>query len=348
MTSRRKISMNVSFLHRLPWNRKQKKDVLCVVNQQVFSINCSSFQGMLPSAFAKRKLKMITKKPDRWFVFEKTDGERGFCVQFSLQDKEEKHWIVVFRDENILSLDAPEELGFVEPGRMQIETVLDAEITEEGIFVFDVLMLRQKPVVDLSFQERFLFLEEKHLPLRARKKEGCDFFQLRDFVSRCLDTTSTETGNVSTGTGNGGWFSVPLWKSKTTGVACDGLIFQDLDSPYEKGRSENVQKYKNPLFSTADFLVEVRHPGPSIFLHVMGDGCILEYRRLRTECLPSDTLDCLKTCHGKVVEFLFHPDGEWVPIKERSDRETPNFLYVVTDVLESIAAPVSLDTLFNV
>jgi mRNA guanylyltransferase len=131
----------------------------------------------------------------------------------------------------------------------------------------------------------------------------------------------------------------------------DGLIFTPTDKPYYICRRAGILKWKPASLNTVDFKI-VRHRGMDGVYGLFCTGS--RGREMVFDYYITEDEDV----DGKIGEFLYDRDGEywdlgdftlkrggWKLHKIRSDKDTPNNISVVCNILENLDEDLSIERL---
>lgn len=141
----------------------------------------------------------------------------------------------------------------------------------------------------------------------------------------------------------------------------DGLIFTPVDEPYSVGKRGVILKWKPPSLNTMDFKI-VRHGRGACVYELIctgkrGKNVVFDYFLNYDESREGDI-------DGRIGEFLYDREGYywdleeltlkkggWKLYKIRTDKESPNNITVVCNILESLEDDLSIErlsTFYNV
>ncbi|VDM64584.1 unnamed protein product [Angiostrongylus costaricensis] len=130
--------------------------------------------------------------------------------------------------------------------------------------------------------------------------------------------------------------------TKNVGHEIDGLILQPVDAPYTCGRSDIVLKWKPPSHNSIDFKVvkEGELPQHIGYLYVQNSNEPMATMKATKKLLPYD---------NKIIECTFEVrlNGQWIFMRERTDKSLPNSLKTAQAVYSSMVNPIDKNTLIE-
>uniref|UniRef100_A0A158P8V7 mRNA-capping enzyme n=1 Tax=Angiostrongylus cantonensis TaxID=6313 RepID=A0A158P8V7_ANGCA len=130
--------------------------------------------------------------------------------------------------------------------------------------------------------------------------------------------------------------------TKNVGHEIDGLILQPVDAPYTCGRSDIVLKWKPPSHNSIDFKVvkEGELPQHIGYLYVQNSNEPMATMKATKKLLPYD---------NKIIECTFEVrlNGQWIFMRERTDKSLPNSLKTAQAVYNSMINPIDKNTLIE-
>ncbi|CAH9147760.1 unnamed protein product [Cuscuta epithymum] len=224
-------------------------------------------------------------------------------------------------------------------GEMIIDTVPDTQKQERRYLIYDMMAINHMPIVERPFHERWRMIEKeiietrngerKHIlksrnssyrydlePFRVRRKE----FWLLSTVTKLLKGFIPKLSH-----------------------AADGLVFQGWDDPYVPRTHEGLLKWKYPEMNSVDFLFEIRDDRELLYLNEGKNLKLLEGSKVVFQ-------DCSdpSAYSGKIIECSWNSDDqEWVCMRVRIDKGTPNEYHTYRKVLKSITDNITEDVLLN-
>ncbi|KAE9414727.1 hypothetical protein Angca_002783 [Angiostrongylus cantonensis] len=132
--------------------------------------------------------------------------------------------------------------------------------------------------------------------------------------------------------------------TKNVGHEIDGLILQPVDAPYTCGRSDIVLKWKPPSHNSIDFKLQIRKvvkegelPQHIGYLYVQNSNEPMATMKATKKLLPYD---------NKIIECTFE-NGQWIFMRERTDKSLPNSLKTAQAVYNSMINPIDKNTLIE-
>ncbi|CAG9567481.1 unnamed protein product [Danaus chrysippus] len=124
----------------------------------------------------------------------------------------------------------------------------------------------------------------------------------------------------------------------------DGLIFQPSELPYTGGPCEHILKWKPSELNSIDFkLVIEKESGEGIVTKTQGN-LYVGGSNIRFGCLPYNKT--IKDLNNKIIECKLY-NGQWVFMRERTDKSFPNSYTTAMAVKESILNPVTKEYLLD-
>ncbi|KAK6755147.1 hypothetical protein RB195_013868 [Necator americanus] len=132
--------------------------------------------------------------------------------------------------------------------------------------------------------------------------------------------------------------------TKNVGHEIDGLILQPVDAPYTPGRSDIVLKWKPPSHNSIDFKLQIRKvvkegelPQHIGYLYVQHANEPMATMKATKKLLPYD---------NKIIECTFD-NGQWIFMRERTDKSLPNSLKTAQSVYNSMINPIDKNLLID-
>jgi len=182
--------------------------------------------------------------------------------------------------------------------------LLDCEEMQNGeLWIFDVIYseIHGGYVADLSLRDRVEILEDLIIHIKLEN------FELRIKYQRFYTKSS---------------YSEMLNLAFDENVSQDGLIFT-----HRKDYFQTPLRWKSPEFLTIDFLVD-----EGGFLNVAIPGKLTRFRNFVISDVHNFEV-------RKVYEFQ-RLEGSWIPVHERSDKSSPNFITVADHIMSLINDPI--------
>lgn len=322
-----------------------------------YSAPLRGFPGSMPMTMSRRHLSMICSMD--YVVLEKSDGMRYLLFatagavylvdrRMNFYDVKPNPYLVVF---------GPDQ----EP-QMHDNTVLDGELTlnqatgEYDYLVYDCVAIHgDVSVAKLDYRRRLdaatvwvarprLYIPAATGTLRIRVKDYYEKVYIRDLFAHIVKDSDGEY--------------VYSNHDRADGVIAnhnDGVILAPVRMPYPIKACAALLKWKPPHLNSVDFALQLtrttdpRTSTPSVTAHIAykGDRDVV---RLREVYFPSalrrEWAADFGRFHNSIVECAYDVQaGEWRYIRQREDKETPNFSSTVIDTMESIAESVLRDEL---
>ncbi|KAF3448983.1 hypothetical protein FNV43_RR09707 [Rhamnella rubrinervis] len=124
----------------------------------------------------------------------------------------------------------------------------------------------------------------------------------------------------------------------------DGLIFQGWDDPYVPRTHEGLLKWKYRHMNSVDFLFEmVDDDHPQLFLYERGKKKLMEGNKVKFNDGSDPSFYA-----GKIIECSWDFENqEWVLMRIRIDKSTPNDINTYRKVMRSIRDNITEDVLLK-
>nr|GMD43389.1 mRNA-capping enzyme-like isoform X1 [Ipomoea batatas] len=222
---------------------------------------------------------------------------------------------------------------------MIIDTLPDTQKQERRYLIYDMMALNHMPIVDRPFYERWKMIEKEII--EPRNSERQRIIQSRNPYYRYeLEPFRVRRKDF--------WLLSAVTKLLKEFIPklshdADGLVFQGWDDPYVPRTHEGLLKWKYAEMNSVDFLFEIRDDRELLFLN---DGKNLKLMDGNTVVFP----DCSdpSVYSGKIIECSWNSDNqEWVCMRVRIDKGTPNDYHTYRKVLKSITDNITEDVLLN-
>ncbi|XP_043268490.1 mRNA-capping enzyme [Venturia canescens] len=305
--------------------------------QEMCSWENSGFPGSQPVSMVRDNIKLLHDKPYR--VSWKADGTRYMLL---IQGDGELYFID--RDNSVFQIQG---LAFPHPEdnrRFLRDTLLDGEMVIDKVggkefpryLAYDVIRYDGRDVMKRPFYpDRYTIIEKDIMagryralhegrlhrekePFSVRRKEFWDVTRARCLVDEKF--------------------------AKQLGHEPDGLIFQPADDPYSPGESPRVLKWKPLKLNSVDFKLKI----------VMESGTGIVPRKIGQLYVGGLTkvfdvikyTKAIKDMDNKIVECNYE-NGQWVFMRERTDKSFPNSYKTAKSVCQSIREPVTTDNLLE-
>ena len=284
------------------------------------------FPGPQPVSIEHRHFPVL--KGAEYLVCEKTDGERYMMVACMFEGK--KKCVFVNRAFNMFEVPINLKKSVYDG------TILDGELYEDTLMVYDAVWVNGESVWNLNLMKRLdaarsimksvIYMKSDQYRLKCKT-----FHQMREF---------------------GKFMDVYL---PTVQQKIDGLVFTPVNEPVRIGTHETMFKWKPQEKNTVDFLMK-REPSrethgfkpgtPAWRLYVQEKGKLffeseLPFNRMEDEPWFED---------GAIVECKYVTWEEpmwWKPLKRRTDKNYPNnrrtFYRTIVNIKENIQMKEFLD-----
>ena len=284
------------------------------------------FPGPQPVSIEHRHFPVL--KGAEYLVCEKTDGERYMMVAFIFEGK--KKCVFVNRAFNMFEVPINLKKSVYDG------TILDGELYEDTLMVYDAVWVNGESVWNLNLMKRLeaarsimksiIYMKSDQYRLKCKT-----FHQMREF-GKFMDAY------------------LPTVQQKI-----DGLVFTPVNEPVRIGTHETMFKWKPQEKNTVDFLMK-REPSretpgfkpgtPAWRLYVQEKGKLffeseLPFNRMEDEPWFED---------GAIVECKYVTWEEpmwWKPLKRRTDKNYPNnrrtFYRTIVNIKENIQMKEFLD-----
>ena len=284
------------------------------------------FPGPQPVSIEHRHFPVL--KGAEYLVCEKTDGERYMMVACMFEGKKK----CVFVNRAFSMFEVPINLK----KSVYDGTILDGELYEDTLMVYDAVWVNGESVWNLNLMKRLdaarsimksvIYMKSDQYRLKCKT-----FHQMREF-GKFMDAY------------------LPTVQQKI-----DGLVFTPVNEPVRIGTHETMFKWKPQEKNTVDFLMK-REPSretpgfkpgtPAWRLYVQEKGKLffeseLPFNRMEDEPWFED---------GAIVECKYVTWEEpmwWKPLKRRTDKNYPNnrrtFYRTIVNIKENIQMKEFLD-----
>ena len=284
------------------------------------------FPGPQPISIEHRHFPVL--KGAEYLVCEKTDGERYMMVACMFEGK--KKCVFVNRAFNMFEVPINLKKSVYDG------TILDGELYEDTLMVYDAVWVNGESVWNLNLMKRLeaarsimksiIYMKSDQYRLKCKT-----FHQMREF-GKFMDAY------------------LPTVQQKI-----DGLVFTPVNEPVRIGTHETMFKWKPQEKNTVDFLMK-REPSretpgfkpgtPTWRLYVQEKGKLffeseLPFNRMEDEPWFED---------GAIVECKYVTWEEpmwWKPLKRRTDKNYPNnrrtFYRTIVNIKENIQMKEFLD-----
>lgn len=305
------------------------------------------FPGTMPMSLSRRHMHMIAKND--YVMLEKSDGVRYLMLVLSdfvsLLDRRMRVFVV---EPN------PTVPSYANPAVSQENTLLDGELTFNlalerwEYLIYDVVAIDgDTSVAKLDFRQRLRAAESYVAAprvfsplvsglLRLRVKDYYEKRSIRTLFDHVLKNPKGEY----------------IYKNnnRRDGILCnlnDGVIFAPCQMPYVVGSCSALLKWKPPHLNSIDFelqlekIIDPRTDTPSVrsFIAFRSEKGNVQLREVYFPSkLKRKWAAAFDVYNKSIVELSYdRGGGEWRYIRQRDDKDTPNFSKTVIDTMESIA-----------
>ena len=307
--------------------------------QDICSWESTGFPGSQPVSMDEDNIRLLHEKP--YMVSWKADGTRYMMM---IQADGEIYFID--RDNSVFQVNG---LTFPHPrdiSRTIGDTLLDGEMVidiqkDDGkqiprYLIYDVIMYDGKDVSKLPFHpNRYQIIEREiiHGRRKAMYKERIRKEKEPFAVRLKYFWDVNHAGSVL-----GEKFA------KQLGHEPDGLIFQPAKEPYCPGISKEVLKWKPLSHNSVDFRLKiVTESGQGILPQKVG---LLFVGGLNVPFGQMKATKQIKDLDNAIVECKFE-NGQWVFMRERTDKSFPNSMNTAQSVCKSIGKPITTERLID-
>ncbi|KAE9611024.1 hypothetical protein Lal_00015809 [Lupinus albus] len=224
-------------------------------------------------------------------------------------------------------------------GEMVIDTLPDSNKQERRYLIYDMMAINQVSIIERPFYERWKMLEKEVIEPRNHERQHIYQsrnpyyrYDLEPFRVRRKDFWLLSTVNK-------------LLKEfiKRLSHEADGLIFQGWDDPYVPRTHEGLLKWKYAELNSVDFLFEVDGDRQLLYIYDRGKKRLMEGN---TVAFGDDSDP--SSYSGKIIECSRNPETqEWVFLRIRTDKSTPNEFNTYKKVMRSIKDNITQDDLLD-
>lgn len=321
------------------------------------NISPKRFPGTMPLTLSRRHFKMILTQD--FVALEKSDGTRYMLFAVSqrvfLIDRR-MHFYDVQPHPQILdqSLTNPQE-----------NTILDGELTYNIVMsqwqylIYDCISIDGDTSVAMrGFRERMLAAENfiagprLWLPfcaglLNIRIKDYYEKKDIRNLFSRIKKDPKGHYLYIN--------------NHRRDGVLCnenDGIIICPVGMPYQTKKCAALLKWKPPHLNSIDFTLflekkqsDPKRPEPDVkcFIGYQGEQSVIRLREFYARsALRRKWAGEYDRYNRAIVELSYNRNaGEWIYIRMREDKESPNFSSTVIDTMETIIENIEREELVS-
>ncbi|EZA60009.1 hypothetical protein DMN91_008331 [Ooceraea biroi] len=305
--------------------------------QEICAWESTGFPGSQPVSMDIDNIRLLHTKPYR--VSWKADGTRYMML---VQGDKEVYFID--RDNSVFEVNG---LTFPHPRdttRCLRDTLMDGEMVIDKdkdkdiprYLVYDVIMYDGQDVSKLPFHpDRYSIIEHKVIAGRLKAMQERRLVKEREPFSVRLkyfwDVTLSR--NLL-----GEKFASQLSHEP------DGLIFQPAKEKYCTGTSPEVLKWKPQSLNSVDFRMKiVTESGTGILPRKVGH---LYVGGLKTPYGTMKITKQLRELDNAIIECKFE-SGQWIFMRQRTDKSFPNSLSTAESVCKSIVKPVTKEWLLD-
>lgn len=313
------------------------------------------FPGTMPSTLSRRHLEMVSKHD--YVCLEKSDGTRYMLLAVKT------HVVLIDRRLKVYVIEPNPQIltqGYTD---RQENTILDGELTYNQItacweyLIYDAVVIDNDfDIAQLGFRQRMQAAEFYVAGPRlwAPFCAGLLRIRIKDFYERnevrvlfdhiCKDSSGKY---------------VYVNNNRRDGVLCnenDGLIFAPVQMPYQLKNSDTLLKWKPPHLNSVDFqmqltrIVDQRRKEPSVRVVVAYMGTGSRVHPLREVYVPfkirSKWAANFEHFNNSIAEFGYNRStGDWHYIRQREDKDIPNFQNTIISTIETIAESIEREEL---
>ncbi|XP_075638066.1 uncharacterized protein LOC142610201 [Castanea sativa] len=224
-------------------------------------------------------------------------------------------------------------------GEMIIDKIPDTNKKERRYLIYDMMAINQVSIIERPFYERWKMLEKE--VIEPRNYERVNLYQCRNPYYRYdLEPFRVRRKDF--------WLLSTVTKVLKEFIPklsheSDGLIFQGWDDPYIPRTHEGLLKWKFAHMNSVDFLFEVDDDHELLFVHERGKKRLMEGSRVAFKDGSDPSL-----YSGKIIECSWDSETEeWIFMRIRTDKSTPNDLNTYRKVLRSIRDNITEEILLN-
>ncbi|KAG5858764.1 mRNA capping enzyme adenylation domain-containing protein [Encephalitozoon hellem] len=311
------------------------------------------FVGCHPISLTSDNIDLLLNED--FLVCEKSDGIRALLFVTEKEDVFRGYLYDRKNDFYELEMDFPFDLPVLMDGEVLLE-----DGTTPTYAIFDCLIYEGVSQISKNLYKRLgyaqMFVERMNESIkrtRVLRKEGDDGFEQKrvpiEAGAQGLDRTYIHFYTKEMMKSYGFWEiykKIPELKHGN-----DGLIFTPTDEPYSVGKRGVVLKWKPSSINTVDFKV-VRNEGLSCVYDLVCSG-------RKGKDVVFDQFFCEdEEMDGKIGEFLYDSDGYYWDLDElvlkkggwklyriRTDKDTPNNIRIVCNILESLKDNLTIERL---
>lgn len=271
------------------------------LNSRWLSKKTFCFPGPQPVSIERKHL--VNLKDD-YYIGHKNDGERiALCIT-RYQDKPR-----CFLLNRKLELTP---INLLLSKKLYQDTILDCELIENNIVLFDCPLFAGESLKTCQFSERLVYLQSFITGLRQRTEDKYSF-SVKPFVK------------------------IQEHKSLPPCDKTDGYVLVPNKKPVQTGTHNFYYKWKPLLQNTIDFAINSKN---QIFLQNAGKLCNakveVSLQNLKLDFSKNDIV---------IVECKYLNDNLWEALQLREDKNTPNSLFTFKKTLINIQEDIQFNEL---
>jgi hypothetical protein len=340
----------------------KKLEAKCESNNKIFSLP----DGKLPRYSNMREFDEAQEKQNMFYVTRKSNGTR-YMLMFDYRDYDRSHDCYQTLWDRKMK---PLLVKFKVPDFIHQDTIIDGELVKEPdgthiFYCFDLIVSNGRSFIHRSLVDRLKALDEltlrilpcpyaKESPFTLKTKKFMPVTQLMSFL---------KTENLEY------YFSNQPQQNQQNQNKhpCDGLLFIENLQKIQIGTAHRQLKWKPPHECTIDFLIMFpENNNRTCDLYIRSDQHqsppskkeLLWKTQWITSTFDSNTFDfekdnkikwIKKNFNGKIIECFFNQSSSnWQYKLTRHDKNSPNFVNVVNDTINSIKDNINIKNLVDV
>lgn len=320
-----------------PISSKDGEKLLVHINTLLKNENKHKFPGYQPVSLMKCNVQDLIC--ENYLVCEKTDGVRALLYICTINSKA----FGFFLDRKNIFYRLGTSLPLVEDTLFDGEAVVDSEGTL-CYLICDAMLFRRKNITEMTHVER-LGYALRFLKMYEGAEEGALKVSVKEMQKAYgLQAVYAQQNKLKHGS--------------------DGLIFTPTNMPYRSGTAPKLLKWKPPHLNSIDFVVRKSGEWERLYkLFCLDcDKKLVHFDYYFDVELTDDPESTEQEGHtdlaGTLCEFRFNPEkwvydlsdlslvkGGWELIKVRTDKDMPNAVSVVVNVMNSISEDITIDNL---
>lgn len=307
--------------------------------QELCNWESTGFPGSQPVSMDRNNIMKLAEKP--YMVSWKADGTRYMML---IDGENEVYFIdrdnCVFRVSGLTFPKRKDPLQHIQGTLVDGEMIIDRDKENNRdvprYLIYDIIRFQGEDVWGVDFCRRLTCIQrELYEPRKHAMQDGR--------INRDLEPFGVRQKQF--------WDASLTCKLLSDKFAqsmpheLDGLIFQPTMDPYVFGRCKEVLKWKPPQLNTIDFRLKItRESGMGLVPKSIGllfvGGKEQPYSRI------TKVTKQLKALDNKIIECRVE-DGQWVLLRERTDKSFPNSYSTAEGVMESIRNPIDKEYLLD-